>query len=409
MKNAKKWLCLLLAVSLVTVFAACGSPAAKPAAEASEKTPAEPAAETPADAAEEKDAQASRKDLTFVLDWTPNTNHTGIYVALAKGYYEDAGLNVSIIQPPEDGATMMVASGKAQLGIDFQDYLTPVFASKDKIPVTAVAALIQHNTSGIISLKEDGIETPKGLEGKNYATWELPIEQAMLKNIVEADGGDFSKVNLIPEYITDVVSALKQNIDAVWIYYAWDGIAAERAGLDTNMIYFKAREKELDFVTDVDENIPDRLFGDVVRIRQVITNVLNNAVKYTDSGSITLKVYGRKTGRNADGKDIMELVIGVTDTGIGISEEDICKLFRKFERVDLQRNSTKEGAGLGLAISKMLLDMMKGSITCGVFCPELPIGLPSSNTSVPHSKACSCLWHVAQLIGRSGSPESRLS
>ena len=61
MKNAKKWLCLLLAVSLVTVFAACGSPAAKPAAEASEKTPAEPAAETPADAAEEKDAQPSRK------------------------------------------------------------------------------------------------------------------------------------------------------------------------------------------------------------------------------------------------------------------------------------------------------------------------------------------------------------
>jgi ABC-type nitrate/sulfonate/bicarbonate transport system substrate-binding protein len=267
MKNAKKWLCLLLAVSLVTVFAACGSPAAKPAAEASEKTPAEPAAETPAepaaetpaepaaetpaDAAEEKDAQASRKDLTFVLDWTPNTNHTGIYVALAKGYYEDAGLNVSIIQPPEDGATMMVASGKAQLGIDFQDYLTPVFASKDKIPVTAVAALIQHNTSGIISLKEDGIETPKGLEGKNYATWELPIEQAMLKNIVEADGGDFSKVNLIPEYVTDEVSALQQDIDAIWIYYAWAGIATEQAGLETNMIYFKDITPEFDYYSPV--------------------------------------------------------------------------------------------------------------------------------------------------------------
>ena len=251
MKNAKKWLCLLLAVSLVTVFAACGSPAAKPAAEASEKTPAEPAAETPAAAAEEKDAPASRKDLTFVLDWTPNTNHTGIYVALAKGYYEDAGLNVSIIQPPEDGATMMVASGKAQLGIDFQDYLTPVFASKDKIPVTAVAALIQHNTSGIISLKEDGIETPKGLEGKNYATWELPTEQAMLKNIVEADGGDFSKVNLIPEYVTDEVSALQQDIDAIWIYYAWAGIATEQAGLETNMIYFKDITPEFDYYSPV--------------------------------------------------------------------------------------------------------------------------------------------------------------
>lgn len=131
----------------------------------------------------------------------------------------------------------------------------------------------------------------------------------------------------------------------------------------SNMIYFKAREKNLSFVTDVDENIPDRLFGDVVRIRQVITNVLNNAVKYTDSGSVTLKVFERKLEAGPDGKQKVELVIGVTDTGIGISEENIGKLFGKFERVDLQRNSTKEGAGLGLAISKMLLDMMGGSIT----------------------------------------------
>lgn len=130
-----------------------------------------------------------------------------------------------------------------------------------------------------------------------------------------------------------------------------------------NMIYFKAREKELDFVTDVDEDIPDRLFGDVVRVRQIITNILNNAVKYTDKGSVTLKVYGRKNGKSPDGKDMLELVAEVTDTGIGISEEDLGKLFRKFERVDLQRNSTKEGAGLGLAISKMLLDMMHGTIT----------------------------------------------
>ncbi len=250
MKNAEKILCLLLAAALMLVFAACGSTAAKPA-EAPAEAPAEDAAKEPAAETDTEEPAAERKDLTFVLDWTPNTNHTGIYVALAKGYYEDAGLNVSIIQPPEDGATMMVASGKAELGIDFQDYLTPVFASEDKIPVTAVAALIQHNTSGIISLKEDGIETPKDLEGKNYATWELPTEQAMLKNIVEADGGDYSKVNLIPEYVTDEVSALQQDIDAIWIYYAWAGIATEQAGLETNMIYFKDITPEFDYYSPV--------------------------------------------------------------------------------------------------------------------------------------------------------------
>ncbi|MBQ9277987.1 MAG: ABC transporter substrate-binding protein [Lachnospiraceae bacterium] len=198
-----------------------------------------------------KKSEKDMKDITLVLDWTPNTNHTGFYVALSEGYYEDAGLNVTIIQPPEDGATMMVASGDAEFGIDFQDYLAPVYTSEDDIPVTAVAAILQHNTSGIISLKEDNIATPKGLEGKNYATWSLPVEQAMIENIVEADGGDYSKVNLIPEYVTDEVAALKQDIDAIWVYYAWAGIATEIAGLDTNMIYFKDITPEFDYYSPV--------------------------------------------------------------------------------------------------------------------------------------------------------------
>ena len=191
------------------------------------------------------------KDITLVLDWTPNTNHTGFYVALEKGYFEEEGLNVTIVQPPEDGAPTMVASGQAQFGIDFQDYLAPVFTSGEEIPVEAVAALIQHNTSGIISLKEDGIETPRGLEGKNYATWDLPVEKAMLQNIVEADGGDYSKVNLIPEYVENEPAALKQDIDAIWIYYAWAGIATEQAGLETNMIYFKDITPEFDYYSPV--------------------------------------------------------------------------------------------------------------------------------------------------------------
>lgn len=196
-------------------------------------------------------ADGEKKDITFVLDWTPNTNHTGLYVAEKMGYFDEAGLNVTIVQPPEDGATTMVASGQAQVGIDFQDYLAPVYTSDEEVPVTAVAAIIQHNTSGIISLKEDGIESPKGLEGKNYATWGLQLEQAILKNVVTADGGDFDKVNLIPEYVTDVPTALQQDIDAVWVYYAWDGISTKVAGLDTNMFYFKDITPEFDYYSPV--------------------------------------------------------------------------------------------------------------------------------------------------------------
>ena len=108
----------------------------------------------------EKQEKKELEKITFVLDWTPNTNHTGLYVAEEKGYFEDAGVDVEIVQPPEDGASALVASGKAQFGIDFQDSIAPAFASDDPLPVTAVATLIQHNTSGIIS--RNSILLPNG-------------------------------------------------------------------------------------------------------------------------------------------------------------------------------------------------------------------------------------------------------
>ena len=118
--------------------------------------------------------------VTFVLDWTPNTNHTGLYVALEKGYFEEAGLDVEVVQPPEDGAEVLVASGKAQFGVSFQDSMAPAISGENALPITAVAAIIAHNTSGIISRKGEGMDTPKGMEGHTYATWNGPIELATL-------------------------------------------------------------------------------------------------------------------------------------------------------------------------------------------------------------------------------------
>ena len=135
----------------------------------------------------ENNTQDGEKDLekiTFVLDWTPNTNHTGIYVAMANGYFEDAGLEVEVVQPPEDGAEVLVASGKAQFGVSFQDYIAPGLIGDDPLPITAVAAIIQHNTSGIISRAGEGMDTPKGLEGHKYATWDLPVEKATIQQVM---------------------------------------------------------------------------------------------------------------------------------------------------------------------------------------------------------------------------------
>ena len=124
-----------------------------------------------------------------------------------------------------------------------------------------------------------------------------------------------------------------------------------------NMILFKAQDKGLEFTVEVDPGIPDELEGDEVRLRQILTNLLNNAVKYTDKGSVSLKVRFKKieTGR-------IHLIIIVWDTGIGIKEEDKAMLFERFERFDMERNSTVEGTGLGLPITHHLVDLMGGKI-----------------------------------------------
>ena len=210
----------------------------------------EPAAEVETSESTEENKELEK--ITFVLDWTPNTNHTGLYVAQEKGFFEEAGLEVEIVQPPEDGAVVLVASGKAQLGVSFQDSLAPAFIEGDAIPVTAVASVIQHNTSGIISRAGEGMDTPKGMEGHSYATWNGAIELATIEKVVEADGGDYSKVELIPSTVTDEVSALKTNsVDSIWIFYAWAGVKTELEGLATDYFAFADIDPVFDYYTPV--------------------------------------------------------------------------------------------------------------------------------------------------------------
>lgn len=201
---------------------------------------------------DKKEAQGELTKITFVLDWTPNTNHTGLYVALEKGYFEEAGLEVEIVQPPEDGAEVLVASGKAQFGVSFQDTMAAAIAGAEPLPITAVAALIQHNTSGVISRKGEGMDTPKGLEGKSYATWNGPIELAMMEEVVEAAGGDFSKVELVPSTVTDEVTALNtKSVDSIWVFYAWAGVKTELEGLETDYFAFRDIDPVFDYYTPV--------------------------------------------------------------------------------------------------------------------------------------------------------------
>lgn len=249
-------------VSLVLIFAllitACSQPTVKKEEAPKEEMKKEQMTETKEPAQEEKkeDAKAEEKKdmpvekLTFVLDWVPNTNHTGLFVAKDKGYFAEEGLEVDIVQPAEDSSATIVGAGKAQFGISFQPNMVKRLLKNT--PVTAVAAVLQHNTAGIMSLKESGIQSPKDMTGKKHSTWEDPIDDATIKELVERDGGDWSKVELVPGESTDATTALKLNLfDTIFVFQGWDYIHSQVKNVETNFFLLKDYIPEFDYYTPV--------------------------------------------------------------------------------------------------------------------------------------------------------------
>lgn len=223
----KKWFVTLVLATMVLALAAC---------QAKDK-PKE-------DAAEDK-----LEKVTMVLDWTPNTNHTGLYVAEAQGFFKDQGLDVEIIQPGDAGADQLVASGKADFGISYQEGIT--LARTQGVPLVSVAAIIQHNTSGFASPKAKEIASPKDFEGKTYGGWGSPIEKAVIETIMKADGGDVAKMDIINAGDADFFTMTEKDVDFAWIYYGWTGVEAELRGKDINMVYLTDYSDKLDYYTPV--------------------------------------------------------------------------------------------------------------------------------------------------------------
>ena len=174
--------------------------------------------------------------VTVMLDWAPNTNHTGLYVALDKGWYREHGLEVEIIQPGQGGTPVqLVATDKADFGVSFQEEVTNARATD--IPVVSIAAIIQHNTSALMSLKERGITRPKDLEDRRYGAFGLPIEQQVLSGLMQCDGADPNRLEFVNIGSSDPLTAIEQrDVDVVWIFEGWEAIEAALRGLPVNLL-----------------------------------------------------------------------------------------------------------------------------------------------------------------------------
>jgi ABC-type nitrate/sulfonate/bicarbonate transport system substrate-binding protein len=173
--------------------------------------------------------------VTIMLDWVPNTNHTGIFVAEAEGYFEEAGLDVEIIQPGEVYPEAAVVSGAADFGISHQEMVT--LARADGAPVVSIAAILQHNTSGFAAAARLNVSSPSDFEGLRYGAWGSPFEEPTLKVLMGCDGGDFSKLDMVNTGFADPLALIdEEQIDIAWIFYGWQAFQAQQQGVDIDVL-----------------------------------------------------------------------------------------------------------------------------------------------------------------------------
>ncbi len=231
LKGQSKWKIAAAGLTLALALVGCGAAGDKPSENGQQA------------------GETAPEKVQVVLDWTPNTNHTGLYVARDKGFFAEQGLEVEIIQPGQTGADQMVASGEAEFGVSYQESLT--MARIAGVPLVSIAAVIQHNTSGFASPLEKGIDAPEKFEGKTYGGWGAPVEEAVIESLMKERGADVSKVSLISIGDGDFFTAVKRDIDFAWIYYAWTGVEAELRGEKLNMLYLTDYSDKLDYYTPV--------------------------------------------------------------------------------------------------------------------------------------------------------------
>ncbi len=233
-KRWKRIAALALAFGLTGALAGCGGEKQQEAG----------------NSAEQAEGNEALKDVTVILDYVPNTNHTGMYVALEKGYYEAEGLNVKIIEPTDGATATLVAQGKGTFGVSYQEDVTIARSSEDPLPVKAIATLIQHNTSGFVSLADSGITSPKDFEGKTYAGWAGPGEAPVLEAVMTKAGADFDKLNIV---ISDGsgFEALGKSCDVMWFFEGWDSVMAEMNGVKLNYMPCRELDERLDYYTPV--------------------------------------------------------------------------------------------------------------------------------------------------------------
>jgi NitT/TauT family transport system substrate-binding protein len=180
--------------------------------------------------------------LTLALDWTPNVNHAGLYLAGINGYYQEAKLEVEFISTDIDNYTKKPIERLAAREVDFamgpsEHLITYRELKEPKVPIVAVATIMQKETSAFVTLASSGIDRPAKLDGKIYAGYKTVLETNLITGMICNDGGE-GRINLItPPRLSVFEGFLQGQADTCWVFMPWEGVIAGHRGIDLNAFY----------------------------------------------------------------------------------------------------------------------------------------------------------------------------
>ncbi|NIZ40347.1 ABC transporter substrate-binding protein [Entomospira entomophila] len=194
------------------------------------------------------DMEAEKIVVRVMLDWVPNTNHIGLYVAKALGYFQEAGVHVEIIQPPEDGGLDFLMTDKVDVLVGYESTL---FLSRDRgLDILAVAAILQENDSVLVALPESNIQSPRDFVGKRYLSYGGSNDVNMVRTLMEIDGVENPEVIVSTTgSMADLQALMRGEGDYVWLFRGWDVLAAELQGIELNEILIRDVAPALNYYT----------------------------------------------------------------------------------------------------------------------------------------------------------------
>lgn len=177
--------------------------------------------------------------IRIALDWTPNTIHSGLFLAHHKGYYKDAGIKAEFFSPEMDNYKMTPARRLSRRNVDFaiapSESVISYNTSRRPAPITSVASILQRETSAIVTLKSSGITRPAELDGRTYASYSARFEDGIVAQMVKNDGGtgEFKPVAIGRLGIWDMLKS--GEADSTWVFMPWEGVEAAQNGIELNV------------------------------------------------------------------------------------------------------------------------------------------------------------------------------